>query len=249
MALSDRGMKRPVRPSVPQNEQPDDGLVRRIRAGDQEAFRAVYDRCQAPIFRFALHMSGSRTVAEDVTQEVFMALIKDGGSFNAAQGTLSAYLFGVARNHLWRHLEKERLLVPLPEEDLSGARVSRLEGNGSGSANGNGHHPAKTVVSPADFARDEMIGLVRQAVLSLPPNYREVAVLCDLEEMSYSDAAVALDCAVGTVRSRLHRARALLTQKLRSAYGPKEQFPAGANELANSQAPAKADFERRRQTQ
>jgi RNA polymerase sigma-70 factor (ECF subfamily) len=61
-----------------------------------------------------------------------------------------------------------------------------------------------------------MIASVRQAVLALPPHYREVVVLCDLHEMSYADAAEALGCAVGTVRSRLHRARALLVEKLRA---------------------------------
>jgi RNA polymerase sigma-70 factor (ECF subfamily) len=61
-----------------------------------------------------------------------------------------------------------------------------------------------------------MIASVRQAVLALPPHYREVVVLCDLHEMSYADASLALGCAVGTVRSRLHRARALLVERLRA---------------------------------
>jgi RNA polymerase sigma-70 factor (ECF subfamily) len=64
------------------------------------------------------------------------------------------------------------------------------------------------------MARGEQIEAVRQAVLSLPERYREVVVLCDLQELPYEDAAAALECAVGTVRSRLHRARALLLQKL-----------------------------------
>ena len=56
---------------------------------------------------------------------------------------------------------------------------------------------------------------MRQAIATLPENYREVVVLCELEEMSYEEAAAALDCPLGTVRSRLHRARALLLEKLR----------------------------------
>ncbi len=67
-----------------------------------------------------------------------------------------------------------------------------------------------------DLSRREIIEAVRQAVLSLPPAYREVAVLCELQEMEYRDAASILKCPVGTVRSRLHRARTMLISKLRA---------------------------------
>jgi len=65
-----------------------------------------------------------------------------------------------------------------------------------------------------DLARDETIRALRRAILALPAGYREAVVLCDLHEMSYADAANALGCAVGTVRSRLHRARALLAERM-----------------------------------
>jgi RNA polymerase sigma-70 factor, ECF subfamily len=68
----------------------------------------------------------------------------------------------------------------------------------------------------ADLTRSEMIESVRQAVMALPAHYREVVVLCDLHEMSYAEAAQVLSCAVGTIRSRLHRARYLLIEKLRA---------------------------------
>ncbi len=66
-----------------------------------------------------------------------------------------------------------------------------------------------------DLTRAESVEKLRQAVLALPPHYREVVVLCELHEMSYVEAAEALGCAVGTVRSRLHRARAMLAEKMR----------------------------------
>jgi RNA polymerase sigma-70 factor (ECF subfamily) len=77
-----------------------------------------------------------------------------------------------------------------------------------------------------DLARAETVELVRKAVLSLPAKYREVVVLCELQDVSYVEAAEILGCAIGTVRSRLHRARALLLAKL----GPAEQVenPASA---------------------
>jgi RNA polymerase sigma-70 factor (ECF subfamily) len=67
------------------------------------------------------------------------------------------------------------------------------------------------------LTRNEEINLMQKAVLTLPPHYREVLVLCELQEMSYAEAARVLGCAVGTVRSRLHRARTLLIEKLRPA--------------------------------
>jgi RNA polymerase sigma-70 factor (ECF subfamily) len=69
----------------------------------------------------------------------------------------------------------------------------------------------------ADVAHNERIEFLRKAVLALPPAYREAVVLCDLHELDYSEAAGVLGCAIGTIRSRLHRARALLQEKMRAA--------------------------------
>ncbi len=190
----------------------DDGLLRRMMAGDEEAFTLLYRRRHPAIYRFALHMSGNAAVAEDVTQEVFMTLIRDATRFDPARGTLGGYLFGVARNLVRRRWEQERNSFPLPPEgeDLpphgAGAGVS---GDGR-TRNGSGR-------AEDEFASFETVGRVRQAVATLPANYREVVVLCEFEEMSYEEAADALDCPIGTVRSRLHRARALLVEKLRES--------------------------------
>jgi RNA polymerase sigma-70 factor, ECF subfamily len=208
----------------------DDGpLLRRMMAGDEDAFTLLYHRKHPAIYRFALHMSGNCAVADDVTQEVFMTLIRDAKRFDPARGTLGGFLFGIARNHLRRRWELDRNSVPLPETadelDAMLSRYSSGRSNGShhASENGNGNgHGAGAGVSPFPIHRDEFvsqenINRVRLAIATLPENYREVVVLCELDEMSYEDAAAALDCPVGTVRSRLHRARALLLEKLRDA--------------------------------
>jgi RNA polymerase sigma-70 factor (ECF subfamily) len=184
------------------HEETDESLLRLSRAGDESAFAALYRRRQAGVFRFALQMSGSESLAEDVTQEVFMALLNEGSKFDPAKGALSSYLYGAARNQVLRRLEKEKNFVTLCEEH------EREEGRETG----------QTAARPdplADFARSETVETVRQAVLALPVHYREVVVLCELQEMSYAEAASVLGCAVGTVRSRLHRARALLCERLR----------------------------------
>jgi RNA polymerase sigma-70 factor (ECF subfamily) len=184
-------------------------LLQCMSAGDEEAFRILYQRCQGAIYRFALHMSGSAAIAEDVTQEVFMTLIRSKSRFDPSRGTLSAYLLGIGRNLLFQRFEKERVFVPFPAGKTHDGRERQ----------NNGHH-ASLVVPPQDPVRDETIGRVRHAVLTLPVNYREVVVLCDLQEATYEEAARVLHCAIGTVRSRLHRARLLLTEKLRDVHQP-----------------------------
>jgi RNA polymerase sigma-70 factor (ECF subfamily) len=216
----------------------DEGLLlRRMVAGDEAAFTLLYRRKHPAIYRFALHMSGNAAMAEDVTQEVFMTLIRDAKRFDPARGTLGGFLFGIARNHLRRRWEQERNSVPLPESaDELDAMMARSgtgrvggknggsgygNGNGNGhsngNGNGNGHGVSAYMLQRDDFASLENVQRVRQAIATLPENYREVVVLCELDELSYEDAAAALDCPVGTVRSRLHRARAILVEKLRDA--------------------------------
>jgi RNA polymerase sigma-70 factor (ECF subfamily) len=174
---------------------PDATLLRRMAAGDEQAFTALYQRRQAGIYRFALQMSGSEPIAEDVTQEVFLLLIRETSTYDPARGSVQSFLLGVARNYVLRLLERDRGGVPLECE---------IE------------QPPAEVDIVGNLARDEMVESVRQAVLALPPHYREVVVLCDLEEMDYAQAAGVLGCAVGTVRSRLHRARGLLMEKFRA---------------------------------
>lgn len=180
----------------------DNELLQSMLAGDEKALAALYQRRARDVFRFALQMCGSQALADDVTQEVFMVLIREGHTFDAARGSLNAFLLGVARNHVLRRLRRERFYVSM-EEDSQSDTAQNL---------------SRTTENPLDvLSRTEMIESVRKAVLALPERYREVVVLCDLQEMSYLEAAEVLGCAVGTVRSRLHRARALLVEKMRPA--------------------------------
>jgi RNA polymerase sigma-70 factor (ECF subfamily) len=195
-------------------------LLRRMAGGDEEAFAEVYRRKHPAIYRFALHMSGNPAMAEDVTQEVFMALIRDPKRFDPTRGTLGGFLFGVARNHLRKRWEQDRRLVSF-DGDPDDLRETASSGAGSQHAaggNGNGRSAFAAASGWDEFASVETVGRVRQAVGTLPENYREVVVLCELQEMSYEEAASALDCPVGTVRSRLHRARAMLVEKLREPH-------------------------------
>lgn len=183
----------------------DSDLLRRAEAGEEDAFRALYQQFQGPVYRFALHMAGSAAVAEDVTQEVFMTLIEKRSRYDASRGTLRSYLLGMARHFLLHRFERDQKFVAFP--DPGGE-------NGESLATGSINH-ASASVPPIDLVRSEKIERVRQAVLNLPADYRETVVLCELQEFSYDEAAAVLGCPVGTVRSRLHRARTMLAEKLR----------------------------------
>ena len=191
---------------TPSPPETDDELLIRIQSGDEEAFVALYRRRQAAIYRFALHMSGSMPVAEDVTQEVFLALLHEGCGFDPERGTLSGYLFGIARKLVLRNLERGRSDVAL-ENEYDDSTLPELAV----------HHDLL-----AELTHREGIAALRRAVQALPRRYREVVVLCDLEEVDYADAALALGCPIGTVRSRLHRARGLLLDKLNQERNPRQ---------------------------
>jgi RNA polymerase sigma-70 factor, ECF subfamily len=177
----------------------DEDLLIRIHSGDEQAFVSLYRRRQGAIFRFALHMTGAEAQAEDITQEVFLAILREQCGFDPTRGTLSGYLFGIARKLVLRQMERGRLDVALD----AGLEESAL--------------PELAIDDDplVELARREGLDALRRAVLALPRRYREVVVLCDLEEVDYADAAEVLGCPVGTVRSRLHRARALLLDKLK----------------------------------
>jgi len=183
--------------------EPDENLVVALRSGKEEAFVTLYGRRRGAIYRFSLHMTGSATLAEDITQEVFLTLIRDRCGYDPQRGTLAGYLFGIARKLVLRHLSRTRALGDAEAKDRKAL------------ANfGGGADPM------VDLMRQEGIEELRRAVLALPKRYREVVVLCDLEEVDYLEAARLLNCPIGTVRSRLHRARALLLEKLRHRIEP-----------------------------
>jgi RNA polymerase sigma-70 factor (ECF subfamily) len=195
-------------------------LLRHAEGGDEDAFRALYHQFQGPIYRFALHMAGSAAVAEDVTQEVFMTLIEKKSRFDDGRGNLRSYLLGIARNLLLRRFERDQRFVALPDGESPEAAAAQLPA----SAN-----HATASVPPADVVRSEKIERVRQAVLSLPAEYRETVVLCELQEFSYEEAAAVLGCPVGTIRSRLHRARTILSEKLRELAEPVRRASAASS--------------------
>jgi RNA polymerase sigma-70 factor, ECF subfamily len=199
-------------------ETRDVDLLRRLSAGDDDAFLEFYRRHQGGLFRYAVHMSGSPQAAADVVQETFLTLIRHSGKYDEEKGTPAAFLFGIARNHLRKLHEKEGRYLPLPDD--AGNVLSSSQSGDPWRSDGHGHSPAR--LGQADtiqetLERAQIAELLREAILTLPDHYREPVTLCDLEGKSYGEAAALLDCPVGTVRSRLNRARSMLLDKLRPA--------------------------------
>jgi RNA polymerase sigma-70 factor (ECF subfamily) len=177
----------------------DGDLLRLIATGDEGVFLEFYRKYQGLVYRFAYQMSGKREVAEEVTQDVFMVVMRSARRYDGERGSVAAFLYGIARNLVLKALERELPYITIFNSDTDYSEPLSTEPDTLGK-----------------LTRNEQVEILRRAVLALPPAYREVLVLCDLHERDYAEAAVALGCAVGTVRSRLHRARALLTEKMRA---------------------------------
>jgi RNA polymerase sigma-70 factor, ECF subfamily len=190
----------------------DDELVQQTAAGDADAFAALYRRRRPDVFRFTLHMTGDTSVAEDVAQDVFVAVMRDAARFQTGRATVAAWLCGIARNLLRQRFARDRRLEPLAQD------ADSLD------------MPSVPPGALSDLLQAERLDTLRRAVLSLPLRYREAVVLCDLQELPYAEAAEALACAVGTLRSRLHRARALLAAKMLAAARTESASVAGSTD-------------------
>lgn len=190
-------------PSQSQEHEPSDAaLLAQAAAGGEAAFVELYRRRRDDVYRFAYALTRSRSFAQDATQEVFLKVLENAGRFDPSKGTARAWLLGCAR-----HVVIDRL---------------RAETRRGGDA------PELWTAADQELRvlSEQRLVRLHAAIAKLPLEYREALVLCELAELQYADAAAVLDCPVGTVRSRLHRARRLLASSLRAA----EAEPAAAGE-------------------
>ena len=178
----------------------DSECMARLAAGDANALRELYQRHGRALLRFSAPMCRSRQAAEDMVHDTFVAL-----------------------HARARHLSIRRR-EPCSATCAACCVIASAVTSGSRSAGSRSTWTAtrrpctsSDAHSPADeIARSEITAAFRRAMLELPLQHREIIALCDLEELPYTTVAGILDCPVGTVRSRLHRARALLTIRLAS---------------------------------
>jgi len=173
----------------------DAALAARVACGDAAALGPLYERHKGQVFRFALLWSGSAAIAADVTQDVFVHVLTRATDYDPARGPLSPWLLGIARNFVHRRIGFDARFVSddAPEPSAPALEVAT---------------PEETVASQREIAR------LHAAIAALPAHYRDVLVLVELAERSYVDTAAICGCELNTVRSRLHRARALLARWL-----------------------------------
>jgi len=171
-------------------------LVTAVAAGDEQAFAALYRRRRGDVYRFAYAMTRSAPFAQDMVQEVFLALLENAARYDPARGSVRAWLLGAARYAVLDRLRAERRFA---------VRDAAEE------------EPAAPCVGEEQVLAAQRLERLHAAILELPFEYREALALCELAELSYAECAAVLRCPIGTVRSRLHRARALLAAKLAPA--------------------------------
>ncbi len=183
------------------SEPTDPELLDRMASGDRDALALIFRRHHGTVYRFSRQMLGSTEAAEDITQDVFVALTKNAGRFDPSVASLSTYLYGIARNLVLQRYKRNR---------------SRREVNIDAMA-GEDEAAFATSSDPAEaLSREQATRALRRAILRLPVHYREVIVLFELNGLSYEDAAGIAGCPVGTIRSRLSRARQLLVDRCRA---------------------------------
>ena len=174
--------------------QPDDALMQRVREGDDDAFGEIVDRYKDSLVNYLTHLVRSRDRAEEVAQDAFVRLYRNADKYKQ-QERLGPYLFRIATNLVVSEVRRERrwsLLLP------------RL-------------HASTRTTTPApdtNLVTSEIQRQVAAAIDRLPVNYRAPLVLFEMEEWSYEEIAKALDVRVGTVKSRISRARDLLRKHL-----------------------------------
>ena len=200
-------------------------LLTEMRRGNAGAFETLYRRHQAPLYRFSLLRCGSPDTAADIVQEIFMRLLSDTLKFDPIRGVLQAFLFGVARNLL------------LKREDAQIRFVSRGKPDGD-----DGEDLENSIIDPAPqpsqrLLDQEQAETVRHALRHLAPHYRDVVILYEMHDLSYVEIAHICNIDIGTVRSRLSRARARLVELLQADFP--EAATAGPRQTPSHQQEAR----------
>lgn len=182
----------------------DDELLRDAGRGNEAAFAELYQRHRDAVFRFAYRMLGTVELAEDVAHDCFVSLIQHPNRFDATRAELRTYLFAAARNLAMNHFRRTRNDVDV-DELIDGPIITR-----------DGQPLARLL-------DEEVSALVQRAVTQLPDVQREALILFEYEELSLSAIAEVVDADIGTVKSRLYRARQGLKKSLAGYFANKQE--------------------------
>jgi RNA polymerase sigma-70 factor (ECF subfamily) len=194
----------PTARSDPPTLSQDDGeLIPRCRRGDEAAWRELVARHTRRVFSMAYRFTGRVDEAEDLTQEVFVKVYQTLEQYREGDGAFGAWLGVVARHQAIDHYRRKRQERLRKVEDPE--TVERAADADEGPL--------------ADLERGERVRFVQRAVLALPRDLREPLILCDLQGLPYDDIAATLALPLGTVKSRINRARLELAKRLLARRG------------------------------
>lgn len=182
----------------------DAALVERVRAGDHSAFGELARRYQSRVYRLAMRFTKSPDQALEVLQETFLNVFRKLDGFRG-DSAFSSWLYRITVNTALMHLRKERAGAPeIPIEELAPA-IGPMSNDWSARAD-------------STTLQEEARALIRKAVGELPEKYRTVFLLRDVEDLSTEEVAEILELSVPTVKTRLHRARLYLRDRLAGYY-------------------------------
>jgi RNA polymerase sigma-70 factor, ECF subfamily len=176
----------------------DADVLSRCRTGDESAWRELVALYTRKVFGLAYRFTGRVDEAEDLTQEVFVKVYQTLGRYRESDGPFGGWLMAVARNHAidqYRRRKQEK--TRRSDDDTVLDRMAAP-----------GEHPV------AGLERQERAGIVHRGLRALPPDLRLPLVLCDLQGMPYDEIAAELQLPLGTVKSRINRARLELAKRL-----------------------------------
>lgn len=178
-------------------------IIERVKRGNRDAFTELMERYQTQVFNIAYGMLSDYEDASDATQEVFIKIYKSIASFKG-QSAFTTWVYAICRNvcnDILRKRKKQGISISIYGDDEDESAPIK-------SVKSDAPTPEETVEA------DERQRLVREAIASLKTEYREVIVYSDMQQLSYEEIAKILKCPVGTVRSRLNRARTALRKIL-----------------------------------
>ena len=197
----------------PGQRQPSDsieaGLIEKAKQGDAEAFQALYDKHKRRVYSLCLRMTSNTAEAEDLTQEAFLQLYRKIATFRG-ESAFSTWLHRLSVNVVLMHLRKKSLPLVSLEETTQGSSEDDTP---------------KKDFGAEDMALAGSIDRLRlqKAVDDLPPGYRTIFVLHDIEGYEHNEIATIVGCSIGNSKSQLHKARMKLRDKLKMGRGEKTE--------------------------
>ena len=186
----------------------DELLLQKAAKGDQASFLELYNRHREPIFRFAYRLLGSIDIAEDITHDCFLSLIRRPEGYRSERAALRTYLFAIARNLALKHFRdtgRETGLEEVTQEPQIPPRQVPLR----------------------KLLDEELVAQVRNAVSNLPALQREALILFEYEGLSLNEIAAIVDADVGAIKARLYRARESLKRMLRPYLDSNQELNSG----------------------